>query len=177
MVYLSVIIIPAVVISVLLIVLFAVLKKRGKLERVSSYGLALVLLVFWIAVYGLSCLNLDYRAAHFPYTQPDTTWTTESGNITVRVGSDGGYGEMNTCDVSVVYDGKTYDAGIGTFSLDRVRPMSLYLLDEGGIVEYSFSFRYRMPNDHTLIMTPTDKEASQGLLDGEGSITLSRIDS
>ena len=45
MVYLSVIIIPAVVISVLLIVLFAVLKKRGKLERVSSYGLALVLLV------------------------------------------------------------------------------------------------------------------------------------
>ena len=84
---------------------------------------------------------------------------------------------MNTCDVSVVYDGKTYDAGIGTFSLDRVRPMSLYLLDEGGIVEYSFSFRYRMPNDHTLIMTLTDKEASQGLLDGEGSITLSRIDS
>ena len=55
------------------------LKKRGKLERVSSYGLALVLLVFWIAVYGLSCLNLDYRAAHFLYTQPDTTWTTESG--------------------------------------------------------------------------------------------------
>ena len=36
MVYLSVIIIPAVVISVLLIALFAVLKKRGKLERVSS---------------------------------------------------------------------------------------------------------------------------------------------
>ena len=37
---------PAVIISVLLVVLFVVLKKRGKLERVSSYGLALVLLVF-----------------------------------------------------------------------------------------------------------------------------------
>ena len=33
---LTVIIVPAVIISVLLVVLFVVLKKRGKLERVSS---------------------------------------------------------------------------------------------------------------------------------------------
>lgn len=176
MVYLSVILIPATVISLLLVVLFVVLKKRGKLGRVSSYGLALVLLVFWIAVYALSCLNLDYRAAHFPYTQPGTTWTTESGNITVNVGNDGGYGELNACDVSAVYEGKEYDAEIGTFSLDKVRPMTLYLLDEEGVTEYSFTFRFRMPDDHTLILTPEDPEAARELLNGEDNLVLSRVD-
>ena len=176
MVYLSVIIIPAAVISVLLTVLFAVLKKRGKLKKFSPYGFELAMVAFWVAVYALSCLNLDYRAAHFPYTQPGTTWETASGSITVEVGNDGGYGEVNACAVSVVYAGKTYDAKIGAYSLDGLQPMSLSLLDESGAVEHSFSFRFRMPNDHTLIMTPRDKEAAQGLMDGEDSITLKRVD-
>lgn len=175
MVYLSVIIIPAAVISVLLTVLFAVLKKRDKLKKFSPYGFELAMLAFWVAVYAMSCLNLNYRAAHFPYTQPDTTWETVSGSIYLEVGNDGGYGEVNTCTVSVVYAGKTYDAEIGTYSLDGLRPMTLSLLDKSGTVEYSFSFRYRMPDDHTLIVTPTNKEAAQGLLEGENSITLCRV--
>lgn len=176
MVYLSVILIPAAVISVLLTALYAVLKRRGKLKKLSPYGFMLALIVFWAAVYALSSLNLDYRAAHFPYTQPGTVWETASGSITVEVGDDGGYGRVNTCAVSVAYAGKTYDAEIGTYSLDSPRPMTLSLLDERGAVEYAFSFRFRMPNDHTLIMTPTDKEAAQGLLEGGDSITLERAD-
>lgn len=176
MVYLSVIIIPAIVISVLLVVLFVVLKKRGKLGRVSSYGLALVLLVFWIAVYALSCINLDYRAAHFPYTQPGTTWKTESGNIVMFVSSDEVTGGIYSISGSADYGGSKYFATIGTYSLDGLEPLSLMLLDRDGVVECSLSFRYRMPNDHTLILTPKDPAAAQELLGGEKSLVLSRVD-
>lgn len=175
MVYLSVIIIPAIVISVLLVVLFVVLKKRGKLGRVSSYGLALVLLVFWIAVYALSCINLDYRAAHFPYTQPGTTWKTESGNIVMFVSGDEVTEGIYSISGSADYNGSKYFTTVGTYSLDRMQPLDLVLLDRYGVVECSLSFKYRMPNDHTLIMTPKDPAAAHALLGGEKSLVLSRV--
>ena len=134
----------------LLSIVLAIVHRCGRLKKVRHIYLVgavtIVTLVLTISAAG----SIKYRIAHFPLTQPGTTWSTEDGSITLEVyESKSGLSDWYEYDMRMLVDG---ELSIDDASRSRGS-------------KYLASGTWRMAGSDTLV-----------LRDGDGRIVLERED-
>lgn len=134
----------------LLSIVLAIVHRCGRLKKVRHIYLVgavtIVTLVLTISAAG----SIKYRIAHFPLTQPGTTWSTEDGTIALAVyDSKSGLSDWYEYDMRMLVDG---ELSIGA-ARRGTGPKSLA------------SGTWRMAGSDTLV-----------LRDGDGRIVLERED-
>ena len=134
----------------LLSIVLAIVHRCGRLKKVRHIYLVgtvtIVTLVLTISAAG----SIKYSIAHFPLTQPGTTWSTEDGTIALEVyESKSGLSDWYEYDMRMLVDGELSidDASRGT---------------ESNTIA---SGAWRMAGSDTLV-----------LRDGDGRIVLERED-
>ena len=134
----------------LLSIVLAIVHRCGRLKKVRHIYLVgavtIVTLVLTISAAG----SIKYRIAHFPLTQPGTTWSTEDGSIALEVyESKSGLSDWYEYDMRMLVDGE--------LSIDDAsRSRGSKSLASG---------TWRMAGSDTLV-----------LRDGDGRIVLERED-
>lgn len=134
----------------LLSIVLAIVHRCGRLKKVRHIYLVgavtIVTLVLTISAAG----SIKYRIAHFPLTQPGTTWSTEDGTIAFEVyESKSGLSDWYEYDMRMLVDGE--------LSIDDAsRSRGSKSLASG---------TWRMAGSDTLV-----------LRDGDGRIVLERED-
>ncbi len=134
----------------LLSIVLAIVHRCGRLKKVRHIYLVgavtIVTLVLTISAAG----SIKYSIAHFPLTQPGTTWSTEDGSLTLAVyESKSGLSDWYEYDMRMLVDGE--------LSIDDAsRSRGSKSLASG---------TWRMSGSDTLV-----------LRDGDGRIVLERED-
>lgn len=134
----------------LLSIVLAIVHRCGRLKKVRHFYLVgavtIVTLVLTISAAG----SIKYSIAHFPLTQPGTTWSTEDGTIALEVyESKSGLSDWYEYDMRMLVDGE--------LSIDDAsRSRGSKSLASG---------TWRMAGSDTLV-----------LRDGDGRIVLERED-
>ena len=63
----------------------AIVHRCGKLKKVRHIYLVGTVSIITLVLALSAAGGIKYRIAHFPLTQPNTTWSTEDGSITLEV--------------------------------------------------------------------------------------------
>ena len=134
----------------LLSIVLAIVHRCGRLKKVRHIYLVGTVTIVTLALTISAAGSIKYRIAHFPLTQPGTTWSTEDGTIALEV-YESKYG---------LSDGYEYDMRMlvdGELSIDDAsRSRGSKSLASG---------TWRMSGSDTLV-----------LRDGDGRIVLERED-
>lgn len=134
----------------LLSIVLAIVHRCGRLKKVRHIYLVGTVTIVTLALTTSAAGSIKYRIAHFPLTQPGTTWSTEDGTITLEVyESKSGLSDWYEYDMRMLVDGE--------LSIDDAsRSRGSKSLASG---------TWRMSGSDTLV-----------LRDGDGRIVLERED-
>ena len=149
----------------LLSIVLAIVHRCGRLKKVRHIYLVgavtIVTLVLTVSAAG----SIKYSIAHFPLTQPGTTWSTEDGTIALEVyESKYGLSDWYEYDMRMLVDGEYIAVG---FSTAGHWDGELYIgaASRGTKSNTIASGAWRMAGSDTLV-----------LRDGDGRIVLERED-
>lgn len=134
----------------LLSIVLAIVHRCGRLKKVRHIYLVGTVTIVTLALTISAAGSIKYRIAHFPLTQPGTTWSTEDGTIALEVyESKYGLSDWYEYDMRMLVDGE--------LSIDDAsRSRGSKSLASG---------TWRMSGSDTLV-----------LRDGDGRIVLERED-
>ena len=134
----------------LLSIVLAIAHRCGRLKKVRHIYLVGAVTIVTLALTISAAGSIKYRIAHFPLTQPGTTWSTEDGTIALEVyESKYGLSDWYEYDMRMLVDGE--------LSIDDAsRSRGSKSLASG---------TWRMSGSDTLV-----------LRDGDGRIVLERED-
>ena len=149
----------------LLSIVLAIVHRCGRLKKVRHIYLVgavtIVTLVLTISAAG----SIKYRIAHFPLTQPGTTWSTADGSITLAVyESKSGLSDWYEYDMRMLVDGEYIAVEYHTAG-HWDGELSISAASSGTEPNTIASGTWRMAGSDTLV-----------LRDGDGRIVLERED-
>ena len=149
----------------LLSIVLAIAHRCGRLKKVRHIYLVgtvtIVTLVLTISAAG----SIKYSNAHFPLTQPNTTWSTEDGTIALEVyESKYGLSDWYEYDMRMLVDGEYIAVEFNTAG-HWDGELSIRAASRGTEPNTIASGTWRMAGSDTLV-----------LRDGDGRIVLERED-
>lgn len=149
----------------LLSIVLAIVHRCGRLKKVRHIYLVgavtIVTLVLTISAAG----SIKYSNAHFPLTQPNTTWSTADGSITLAVSdSESGSSGWYEYDMRMLVDGEYIAVEYHTAG-HWDGELSISAASRGTEPNTIASGTWRMAGSDTLV-----------LRDGDGRIVLERED-
>ena len=136
----------------LLSIVLAIVHRCGRLKKVRHFYLVGTVTIVTLALIAVVFEDTKYRSEHFPLTQPNTTWSTADGSITLAV-----------------YDGKPDSLPSDWYEYD------MRMLVDG---ELSISAASRGTESNTIASGTWRMAGSDTLVlrDGDGRIVLERED-
>lgn len=149
----------------LLSIVLAIAHRCGRLKKVRHIYLVGAVTIVTLVVTISAAGSIKYRIAHFPLTQPGTTWSTEDGTIALEVyESKYGLSDWYEYDMRMLVDGEYIAVG---FSTAGHWDGELYIgaASRGTKSNTIASGAWRMAGSDTLV-----------LRDGDGRIVLERED-
>lgn len=149
----------------LLSIVLAIVHRCGRLKKVRHIYLVGTVTIVTLALTTSAAGSIKYRIAHFPLTQPGTTWSTEDGTITLEVyESKSGLSDWYEYDMRMLVDGEYIAV---EFSTAGHWDGELYIsaASRGTESNTIASGTWRMAGSDTLV-----------LRDGDGRIVLERED-
>ena len=167
---------PLIVIFLLLAalsVVYALARRRGKLQKLTPGRWCAFALIFFAAFAIFRQANLSFKDNNFPYEQGGTRWESDGGVLSIDV-SDESAGNFYYSSVYVDMADGLHTAQLGVQG--RSDYMSLSIEDEDGVQTAALNFRWRMPNRRTLILNPVDSERAEDLLGSGGRIAVRRVE-
>ena len=149
----------------LLSIVLAIVHRCGRLKKVRHIYLVgavtIVTLVLTISAAG----SIKYSNAHFPLTQPGTTWSTADGSITLAVSdAESGLSDWYEYDMRMLVDGEYIAVEFHTAG-HWDGELSISAASRGTEPNTIASGTWRMAGSDTLV-----------LRDGDGRIVLERED-
>lgn len=149
----------------LLSIVLAIAHRCGRLKKVRHIYLVGAVTIVTLALTISAAGSIKYRIAHFPLTQPGTTWSTEDGTIALEVyESKSGLSDWYEYDMRMLVDGEYIAVEFNTAG-HWDGELSIGAASRGTESNTIASGTWRMSGSDTLV-----------LRDGDGRIVLERED-
>lgn len=149
----------------LLSIVLAIVHRCGRLKKVRHIYLVGAVTIVTLALTISAAGSIKYRIAHFPLTQPGTTWSTEDGTIALEVyESKSGLSDWYEYDMRMLVDGEYIAVEFNTAG-HWDGELSIGAASSGTESNTIASGTWRMSGSDTLV-----------LRDGDGRIVLERED-
>lgn len=149
----------------LLSIVLAIVHRCGRLKKVRHIYLVGAVTIVTLALTISAAGSIKYRIAHFPLTQPGTTWSTEDGTIALEVyESKSGLSDWYEYDMRMLVDGEYIAVEFNTAG-HWDGELSIGAASRGTESNTIASGTWRMSGSDTLV-----------LRDGDGRIVLERED-
>lgn len=149
----------------LLSIVLAIVHRCGRLKKVRHICLVGAVTIVTLALTISAAGSIKYSIAHFPLTQPGTTWSTEDGSIALEVyESKSGLSDWYEYDMRILVDGEYIAVEFSTAG-HWDGELSIGAARRGTGSKSLASGTWRMSGSDTLV-----------LRDGDGRIVLERED-
>lgn len=142
-----------------------------------------VMLLLWVVFE----IESSFKAKYFPWNQQNTFWSSPDGAFTIAVSDEAttsmdGRIQRYAYEAYIMWSGERYSVSFGFDSTGYIplirdgrspHHVDLCLHDSEGIIIETVSYKYDMPNKHTLRLSPIDQQSPAILPE---TLILVRID-
>ena len=127
-----------------------------------------VMLLLWVVFE----IESSFKAKYFPWNQQNTFWSSPDGAFTIAVSDEvttsmDGRIQRYAYEAYIMWSGERYSVSFGFDSTGYIplirdgrspHHVDLCLHDSEGIIIETVSYKYDMPNKHTLRLSPIDQQ-------------------
>lgn len=128
-----------------------------------------VMLLLWVVFE----IESSFKAKYFPWNQQNTLWSSPDGAFTIAVSDEAttsmdGRIQRYAYEAYIMWSGERYSVSFGFDSTGYIplirdgrspHHVDLCLHDSEGIIIETVSYKYDMPNKHTLRLSPIDQQS------------------
>lgn len=128
-----------------------------------------VMLLLWVVFE----IESSFKAKYFPWNQQNTFWSSPDGAFTIAVSDEAttsmdGRIQRYAYEAYIMWSGERYSVSFGFDSTGYIplirdsrspHHVDLCLHDSEGIIIETVSYKYDMPNKHTLRLSPIDQQS------------------
>lgn len=128
-----------------------------------------VMLLLWVVFE----IESGFKAKYFPWNQQNTFWSSPDGAFTIAVSDEAttsmdGRIQRYAYEAYIMWSGERYSVSFGFDSTGYIplirdgrspHHVDLCLHDSEGIIIETVSYKYDMPNKHTLRLSPIDQQS------------------
>ena len=118
-------------------------------------------------------IESSFQAKYFPWNQQNTFWSSPDGAFTIAVSDEAttsmdGRIQRYAYEAYIMWSGERYSVSFGFDSTGYIplirdgrspHHVDLCLHDSEGIIIETVSYKYDMPNKHTLRLSPIDQQS------------------
>lgn len=118
-------------------------------------------------------IESSFKAKYFPWNQQNTFWSSPDGAFTIAVSDEAttsmdGRIQRYAYEAYIMWSGERYSVSFGFDSTGYIplirdgrspHHVDLCLHDSEGIIIETVSYKYDMPNKHTLRLSPIDQQS------------------
>ena len=149
------------------------MKKINRFPPKFLIRLLLVLVSVMLLLWVVFEIESSFKAKYFPWNQQNTFWSSHDGAFTIAVSDEAttsmdGRIQRYAYEAYIMWSGERYSVSFGFDSTGYIplirdgrspHHVDLCLHDSEGIIIETVSYKYDMPNKHTLRLSPIDQQS------------------